>query len=576
MSCWRHFMNDIKKFTEVLDISDYEVLTDTGWEDISKSNKTIQYNVYKIILSNGLFLKCADNHILIEENGTEVYAINSLHKNINTIYGVATVIDVINLNYKEEMYDLSVNSEKHLYYTNGILSHNTTTNAANIVWHLCFKKEFTVGIVANTASLTTEIVGMVQQMYELLPAFLQSGVRKWSATRLELENKCKVLSAVAGPSALRGRSISYLLVDETAFIEPTKIKGFFDSVMPALSSGTKTKIVLISTPNGFNEFFNIFKGAEEGTNGYVAYEADWTVIPGRDEAWKEAEIASTSVEEFMRNHQCAFLGSSKTLLKLSTLEKLPVWKKQPIDFLDHIHPEFKVYEHPINADHIFYTLSCDSAKISGTAKENSDNVSIQITKFDTHRKKITQVATLTTREMHYLELAEIVHDAAVYYNNALVQIENNSGDGQSTVDRLFEVYEYENIYSDSSRHDVLGYRTTRASKARNLSNLKKLIEEGIFEICDIPTIDEFYTFVQVGSTFKAQNGLVHDDAIMALAGNLHFLADSSNEMEFSINDIFERKVTNEHGEEESNEDIDWVGTSNQSKEQEDASWLFGS
>lgn len=451
----------------------------------------------------------------------------------------------------------------------------TTTNAANIVWHLCFKKDFTVGIVANTASLTTEIVAMVQQMYELLPAFLQSGVKKWSATRIELENKNKVLSAVAGPSALRGRTLNYLLVDETAFIESKRIKGFFDSVMAALSSGTNTKIVLISTPNGFNEFFEIYNGAMEGTNGYIHYEADWTVVPGRDESWKEAEIASTSIEDFMRNHAVAFLGSSKTLLKPETLSKLQLKKKLPIDVLDHIHPDLKVYENPVFEDHIFYSVSLDSAKISGTSKGNSDNVALQVVKFDTHKKKIKQVATMHTREVHYLELAEITYEVAIRYNNALLLVENNS-EGQGIVDRLFETYEYENIFSDSIRSDVLGYRTTKSSKSQNLSNLKKLIEEDIFDVVDPTTIDEFFTFVRVGSTFKAQNDLVHDDAVMALAGNIHFLGDSDNETEFSINDIFERvQSQSKSDEDESSEDLDWVGTSKKSQQLDDAAWLFG-
>lgn len=449
----------------------------------------------------------------------------------------------------------------------------TTTNSANIVWHLCFMKEFTVGIVANRGDLTTEIVGMVKQMYELLPAFLQSGIRKWNATRIELENKNKVMSAVAGPSALRGRTLNYLLVDETAHIEELKIKGFFDSVMPALSSGDNTKIVLISTPKGYNKFFNIFRESEEGINGYVNYKATWRVIVGRDEDWKRQEIASTSIEEFAQNHEVAFIGSSKTLLSTEAMLKLSNNKKTPIDVLDYIHPDMKVYEHPIISPDIFYTVSLDSAKISSTAKENSDYVALQVLKFDIKKKKISQVATMRTRDLHYTELSEITYHIAVKYNNALIQIENNS-EGQGIVDRLFDVFEYDNIYSDSNRNDVLGYRTTKSSKSRNLSNLKKLIEDDIMEIYDIDTIDEFYTFVQKGSSYSAIS-MMHDDAIMALAGNIHFLGDTSNEMDFSINDIFERNDKNEHGEEESSEDLDFVASNNSTPEMEDLKWLLG-
>ena len=57
-----------KKFINSWDISDFEIETDTGWENIIALHETIPYKKYKIIIDSGLYLECADNHIVFDEN----------------------------------------------------------------------------------------------------------------------------------------------------------------------------------------------------------------------------------------------------------------------------------------------------------------------------------------------------------------------------------------------------------------------------------------------------------------------------------------------------------------------------
>ena len=456
----------------------------------------------------------------------------------------------------------------------------TTTVSAYISWCLCFKKDFNIGIVANTGELTLEIVSMIKQMIELLPAFLKPAVKRWNAKSIALENGSRILSAVAGPSALRGRALSLLYIDECAFIDETKINGFFDSVMPALSSGTKTKIIITSTPKGFNTFYNLYKDAEAGKNGYVPYMGTWRVIPERTEEWKRKEIESTSLDQFLQNHEVAWLGSSKTLLSKECLSDLPANKQVPIGTLDWIHEDFKVYQYPIqeSEDDIFYSVGVDSSKISPTANRNSDFISIQVTEFNKTQKTIRQAATLRTRDMHYLESSELIYEVATYYNDALVLVENNS-EGQGIVDTLFDKYEYENIYSSEKRNDIMGFRTTPKSKRIGLANLKKLIENGVLKLYDIDTIDEFFTFVKVGNTFKANSTDAHDDAIMALVACIQFLVDEMNETELTLWDFIMDKVDaidrDEDGEQTSKEDLDIMLSSRTGTSTEDMKWLLG-
>ena len=116
-----------RKFTEIIDVTDYEVETDDGFSDIVSINKTIPYLKYIIKTSSGKELECADDHILFTEELEEKFAKDFVvGDKIYTINGIETVTDVINTNEYEEMYDLALSdNSNHRYYTNGILSHNT-------------------------------------------------------------------------------------------------------------------------------------------------------------------------------------------------------------------------------------------------------------------------------------------------------------------------------------------------------------------------------------------------------------------------------------------------------------------
>lgn len=196
----------MKKFIDVIDIEDYEIETDIGWINIEKVMKTEEYQVYAIITKNRT-LKCADKHILIDENDEEVYAIDSKGKMIKTIDGVEKVENIIDLGYKESMYDLQL-KEHHKFFTNGILSHNTTVVGGYLLHLAVFNKSYTIACLANKRDQAQEILGRIQLMYERLPWWLQSGVKGWNKGDIWLGNGTKIFIAATSGSAVRGRSLN--------------------------------------------------------------------------------------------------------------------------------------------------------------------------------------------------------------------------------------------------------------------------------------------------------------------------------------------------------------------------------
>jgi hypothetical protein len=127
----KHELDSLKKITKTTKISDYEVLTDGGFVDIEALHETIPYQVYQLKLSDGKEIKCADNHIVFNEEMKETFIKDlkigdKIKVEADGVLSESDVIELTNLGYEEVMYDLElVEGSNRRYYTNGILSHNT-------------------------------------------------------------------------------------------------------------------------------------------------------------------------------------------------------------------------------------------------------------------------------------------------------------------------------------------------------------------------------------------------------------------------------------------------------------------
>lgn len=502
-----------RKFIESFDISDWEIESNTGWEDVSAIHKTIEYEVYRIELENGLFLECADDHILIQSNLSEVYAKDSLDKLLITNIGISRVISVTLLDYSENMYDVTVNSDNHSFYSNGILSHNTTSATVIILHYVLFNEAKRVALLANNASGSREILERIKLAYEGLPRFLQCGVSEWNKSSVQFENKSKIVAAASSSSSIRGRTVSMLYIDETSFIPRWDL--FSASVLPTLSSGLTTKTILTSTPNGMNHFYYYCKGAREGTNGFKYFEVPWYKVPSRDEKWKQEtlETINFDMDKFRVEYECQFAGSVGSLISGGVLQTLkpvePIRKSEGLS----------QYEDPIK-DGIYF-LTSDVARGKGL-----DYSTVQVLRL-TDDRKYRQVATYNSNTVTPIEFAGVVNNLGRLYNSCPVLVELNDIGGQ-ILDLLLIDYEYENlIYTESkgpkgkgivfgkTKSSDLGVRTTTSVKSIGCSILKVLIEQEKLEINDKTTIDQLRVFSKYLNTYRAEYGH-HDDLVMPL------------------------------------------------------------
>ena len=391
-------------------------------------------------------------------------------------------------------------------------SGKTTTAVAIILHYILFNEFKTVAILANKGDSAQEVLSRVQLAYEALPKWLQQGVLEWNKRSIELENGCKIYSGTTSSSAIRGKSISFLYLDEVAFIEG--YDEFFASVYPTISSGESTKLLMTSTPNGLNHFYKTCTGAEEGTNGYRFVKVMWYDVPGRDEKWKQEtlEALDHDMEKFMQEYECQFLGSSGTLISGEKLKSLVI--KQPIAQKDGICQ----YVAPVK-DHL-YAMVCDVSRGKGL-----DYSAFSV--IDVSSMPYQQVCTFRDNFIGPVDYAAIIHRIGKLYNNAHVLIEVNDIGGQVS-DTVFMDYGYEyllftenagrsgkRISGGFGKNVDRGIRTTKTVKSIGCSIVKMLIEQDQLIINDFETIQELARFSKKGASFEAESGS-HDDLVMTL------------------------------------------------------------
>lgn len=134
-----------------------------------------------------------------------------------------------------------------------------------------------------------------------------------------------------------------------------------------------------------------------------------------------------------------------------------------------------------------------------------------------------QVAKYSCNTITPPQFAELVYDTAKYWNNAYIVGELNGLSAQ-VIDRLFNDFEYENIYYDYE-DDTYGLTADKKSKPQAAVWFKEDLEADRFLIRDDETIDELGYFEEVKpGVYKAKEGRNnHDDCVMTCLWAAYFL-----------------------------------------------------
>ena len=435
-------------------------------------------------------------------------------------YFIETYIKIINVDkglvnfklydYQRDIVELSVD-ERFVICKMPRQCGKTTPLVGVMLWFVLFHDSYNIAILAHKMQQAREILSRIQLAYEHLPKWLQQGIVEWNKGNIELENRSKILASATSSSAIRGGSFNLVYLDEFAFVDNNMQEDFFASVYPTITSGTTSKVLITSTPNGLNMFYKIWTDSEEGKNDYKRIDVHWSQVPGRDEKWKAETIRNTSEEQFRVEFECEFVGSSHTLISAT---KLRLLRSTPAILSN---PDTRIFTQPVPGRQYFTVVD--------TARGVEGDYSAFVV-FDVSELPYRVVASYKNNMISPLMYPNIVFQLSKHYNNAYVLVETNDI-GEQIANILQHDLEYENVLTTInngrsgqvispgfSQQTRLGVRTTKAVKRIGCMGLKTQVESDKLVINDERILYELFRFVNIGESYEAEEG--HDDLVMCL------------------------------------------------------------
>lgn len=331
-----------EKLIKSFQLDGIEVLSESGFVPATYIHLTKPFEIYTVTTENGHELKCADEHLIFTPQMRTVWAKDlKVGQEIMTKEGPSKVLSISKIDTKVCMCDITVDSEMHSYYTNGILSHNTTTSAIYMLHYIIFNYDKNALVLGNKAKTANEIMDKIKKIYVELPYYLKPGIYKWNESAIVLDNGSRIMSEATTENSGIGFTLHCVLADEFAHVPPNIMEKFYNNLFPTITAG-KAKFIISSTQNGYNLFQRLYSMAEMGENDYAPFKVDWWQVPEwnpdthqwekRDEAWHKRQVANYGSEEaFNQQFGTMFDINSNTLIAGKVLKSMT---ERSVDFVN--------------------------------------------------------------------------------------------------------------------------------------------------------------------------------------------------------------------------------------------------
>lgn len=443
--------------------------------------------------------------------------------------------------------------------------------------YLLFNTDKNLMILANNGGTTEEIIDKIKNILINLPFFLKPGIIVNNVMSMKFDNGCRLFGRTTTKTSGIGFAIHALYCDEFAHIHPNFIEPFWRAVYPTLSAMPNSRCIITSTPNGMNKFHELYKGAIEGReagkggNNFHPIRVDWWQIPGRDEKWREQEIANLGSEEaFNQEFGNQFLSSSSLLLDGKTLKNLKDitinYKWQEISELHDLdldyeslvwHPKFKI-DNILETDQ--FVLTIDTSGGNG-----NDYQIINIMKLIPMPLQFIKNKKLYRDESDFFSLLQVglfrsnvvaiedmlpILECLVYkvFNPEQVKIVlemdfkgNLLYEKMTNHREFFEEMFVHTKHSEKSKKLLPGIKLNPKNKYEYCMEMRKCVKEGKIITNEKNTFEELMSFgLNIKGNYSSQMG--HDDIAMSCVNlSTFFNSEQYFEMVENIYDALDDK-----------------------------------
>ena len=418
-------------------------------------------------------------------------------------------------------------------------------------------------LIANKRDTAVEMANKVRHFLEQWPDWINVGFSpdKNSESRFRLNNGCEVKAVATSPDALRGYTPTILVFDEAAYIEAGE--DFWAASMASLSTGGK--IILISTPNGYDPiYYGVYDQSIRGVNDFHITDLRWFKDPRytKDLRWvkcndichymlnreqyNDDEVVMTEFEiekyeEYMSQGYKPFSSWFESMSKKFKYDRRKIAQELECDFLgsgDGVIPgdiqeniaknlvrvpkekymqgTFWQWKEPVQGHR--YIMGVDVSR-----GDSEDFSSINIVDFDDREQVVEYIGKIPPDD-----LAAIAYKWGVLYD-AFIVIDITGGMGIATSRKLQEM-NYKNLYIDGvNTQNVWEYNKKAMEKIPgiNFNNKRTQIvaafEEQVrkgFAVRSTRLLNELNTFVYINGRPDHMKG-AHDDSIMSLSMALY-------------------------------------------------------
>lgn len=438
--------------------------------------------------------------------------------------------------------------------TESILFKETTT-----------KFNVNTGIITHQDEATTNLFNMSKRIYDYLPDEMKPALKNSNAKELIFDNeqgtglKSKIKCMTAGGKGV-GRSDTFnnLHISELAFWPGDK-KVTLTGLLQAVPNLSNTIVIIESTANGFEYFKEIWDKAVKGENDFIPLFVGWNELKeyampytGFELTLDEKELQikynltleqlswrrwciknncggdiETFKQEYPINPFEAFISTGSCYFNkeiiINRIKEIENNQPLKVGYFSYTFNENKIsninwYDDEKGYIKIYKDVEKGHPYVLGgdTAGEGSDNFTGLV--IDNSSGK--QVATLK-KELDEDEYARQMYCLGMYYNTALIGIENNYSTYPT---KKIKEYRYPKIYLREVEdniaekiQDKFGFVTNKATRPIILSILKEILRDNVNWINDVEILKEALVFIKnEKGRPEAQLG-EHDDLIMGLA-----------------------------------------------------------
>lgn len=324
------------------------------------------------------------------------------------------------------------------------------------------------------------------------------------------------------PEAARGKSATYIVIDEAAFIE--RMEDHWKAMYPVIATGGHIEV--ISTVNGLGNWYEeTYHEAEAGRNFFNIINLDYWEHPVyANPEWANSMKANLGEKGWQQEVLRNFLGSGETYVSpkiIGQLDKLtkynnPVrtafnkWTNEEQIKNNLEKGALWIWKEPMNGHE--YIIGVDSSE--GVGKEG-DNSCFQII----DAISLEQVAEFYSNLVPPHIFAQIINQIGIYYNTATAVVENNAIGG-AVLNSLVNDLGYEGIYYEHKKgiSSKPGIKVGPSNRSVLLESLQHRLTNATAKINSTRLVNELKTFIFSPQKKRAEavKGK-HDDAIMALS-----------------------------------------------------------